>query len=462
MNLAAQNAAYAGAARGTTDHFAGDQVQIEYWEDPKLSELIARAGTLPPDTVVLDMAFARRRRGKAAGRMLSSTRTASEALGLPIYSCWETLLSNGIVGGMIRGGFQQGEAAAERALQVLRGADPDSLPVVREGTSRPMSRPRAARALPHPGDGASRRTASSSTARHPVRAFPRRVLDSRHRHRGAGGPARPLLAVHRQPAAAEAAATAERGAALLALASTASGIWEYFPKTRKANLRHPLVHHAGLRARRPSLGVPELGRPPSPRRPGTERSGHPALRGRGEGLHPRVPAAHAGRAGGSGYHRAARWWSAIRTGSVRRIVGTHVDISERKRTQAELEQANLNLERRVSERTRELVALNEVAAVVSRSLNLREISESRPGEDHGSRRDGMRERRTGWTSRPGAGARGPPGIVAPVRRRHLPVPLRLALAGKQLDAERPSVWPLADYPEGELKQWIQRGRACGW
>ena len=63
-------------------------------------------------------------------------------------------------------------------------------------------------------------------------------------------------------------------------------------------------------------------------------------------------------------------------GSAQRIVGTHVDISERKRTEAELEQANQNLERRVVERTRELAALNESAAVVSRSLNLDEVMES--------------------------------------------------------------------------------------
>ena len=53
-----------------------------------------------------------------------------------------------------------------------------------------------------------------------------------------------------------------------------------------------------------------------------------------------------------------------------------MDISERKRTQAELEQANQNLERRVRERTRELAVLNTLAAVVSRSLDLGEIMES--------------------------------------------------------------------------------------
>ena len=35
------------------------------------------------------------------------------------------------------------------------------------------------------------------------------------------------------------------------------------------------------------------------------------------------------------------------------------------------------------------------------------------------------------------------------------LPLETALAGKQLDAERPMVWSLAEYPEGDLKRRIR-------
>ncbi len=101
-NLAVESAAYARLARLIPEKF-GDQFQIEYWEDPKLSEVIGRAGTFAPDTVVFDMAFLSDDAGRPLG-VLSSTRKASEALGLPIYSCWETLLGNGIVGGVISGG----------------------------------------------------------------------------------------------------------------------------------------------------------------------------------------------------------------------------------------------------------------------------------------------------------------------------------------------------------------------
>ncbi len=66
---------------------------------------------------------------------------------------------------------------------------------------------------------------------------------------------------------------------------------------------------------------------------------------------------------------------ALRDGAGRavRMVGAHTDVSERRRTQAELAAAYATLEQRVSERTRELAVLNSVAEVVSRSLDLSEI-----------------------------------------------------------------------------------------
>jgi signal transduction histidine kinase len=49
------------------------------------------------------------------------------------------------------------------------------------------------------------------------------------------------------------------------------------------------------------------------------------------------------------------------------------ELAERRRAEAELQKAYQTLERRVSERTRELEILNSIAAAVNRSLNLREV-----------------------------------------------------------------------------------------
>ncbi len=156
---------------------------------------------------------------------------------------------------------------ADLALQVLRGADPDNLPIVREGTNRPM--------LDHAqlsrfGVPEKRLPPDSIVINRPATLF--------ERYRGmlwAFVTAIAALAVllvlswlyivSQQRLKRGLRQSEERLS--LALASTASGIWEYHPKTREAFYDEPLVHHAGLRARRPSLGVPKLGRPPAPRRP---------------------------------------------------------------------------------------------------------------------------------------------------------------------------------------------------
>ncbi len=47
-----------------SDNRLSGQIQIEYSEDPKLSEVIRRAGTFAFDTVVFDMAFLANDAGK--------------------------------------------------------------------------------------------------------------------------------------------------------------------------------------------------------------------------------------------------------------------------------------------------------------------------------------------------------------------------------------------------------------
>lgn len=67
--------------------------------------------------------------------------------------------------------------------------------------------------------------------------------------------------------------------------------------------------------------------------------------------------------------------SAVRgtDGKLRLMIGTVENIQEQKQAQQALESAYQTLERRVEERTRELATLNAIAAVVSRSLDLKEV-----------------------------------------------------------------------------------------
>jgi PAS domain S-box-containing protein len=449
---AEESAAYARLARVVGDGKLGAQIQVEYWEDPKLSEVIARAGTFPPDTVVLDMTVLADDAGKPLGP-LSGTRKASEALGLPIYSCWETLLGNGIVGGLISGGFQQGEAAARLALRILRGADADSLPVVRHGTTRAMFDYQQLERF-----------------RIPERRLPsNRIVINR-----------PPSLYERYPGVLLAFITAIAALAILltlswlyivsqqrlkrglrqseerlslALAATASGIWEYYPKTKKAYYDPRWFTMLGY----------EPGALPPEYQSWVDLL-HPDDRARAEQAQQRSVAE------GKDFTiefrlrgRDGQWiWisssgkivESDSKGSAVRVVGTHVDVSERKRTQAKLEQANQNLEQRVKERTRELAALNELAAVVSRSLDPGQIMESAlqktmeaAGVEAGAAFTLEEDSQTlVLMAHRGLSQR----FVSFVSR----LPLRAALAGKPSNAEHPVIWQMSEYPEGDLKNRI--------
>jgi len=325
----------------------------------------------------------------------------------------------------------------ELALQVLRGADADSLPVVRKGTNRPM--------FDHGSWSASasrrkgfRRTASSSTSFH---LYTRYATCSGIccRCSRAGGAARTFLAVHCGQQRLKRRIRQSEERLSLALAATNSGIWNTTPDQEA--YYDPAGSPCWATSRRSSpayeswadLLHPDIGRGPS--RPCMVLC-------RKEGLQPGVPHAQPRRPMALDLFDA-RSWSAMhrQRPAHRRHPRGH---RRAQRTQEELEQANQNLERRVKERTRELATLNALAAVVSRSLDLKEIMESGLQQTLAPRRG---------TGRPTAG-RADPALVLMAHRDcrngSFPAPPASSENGPGRKADRhgaPIVWSLADYPE---------------
>jgi PAS domain S-box-containing protein len=106
-----------------------EQVRFTFWDDLPLDELEVRLAALPPGR----LAFLN---GAVYGQN-GEVLTFSEALGrltragkVPIYSVWDFLLGEGIVGGKLVNGGRQGRIAAELARRVLAGKRPEEIPVV--------------------------------------------------------------------------------------------------------------------------------------------------------------------------------------------------------------------------------------------------------------------------------------------------------------------------------------------
>jgi len=106
------------------------RVPVELWEDVPRKDLRARLGALPADTIIVLVG----NMADESGRQLEYSESAQYVRGMtsaPLYSLWETYMGGGIVGGKLVSGERQGHLAAQLALGILSGDNPDALPVIR-------------------------------------------------------------------------------------------------------------------------------------------------------------------------------------------------------------------------------------------------------------------------------------------------------------------------------------------
>ena len=115
--------------------YAG-RVDFTFLEDYTMPEILSTLKNLPPGSVVFYSFFSRDKTGRffEYDRSAAAIAKASKA---PIYGAWDFNLGYGMVGGKLISGFYQGVVAGEIALRVLRGENPDSIPVVRFSADRP-------------------------------------------------------------------------------------------------------------------------------------------------------------------------------------------------------------------------------------------------------------------------------------------------------------------------------------
>ena len=105
------------------------QIDFEFWDKLPLPEIQRRLPALSKDTLVLLLPFAR----DSAGTFISFAEMAemvSRLSAVPIYGVYDFYIGYGIVGGRLTSGSAQGRAAANILLRVLKGENPDNIPVV--------------------------------------------------------------------------------------------------------------------------------------------------------------------------------------------------------------------------------------------------------------------------------------------------------------------------------------------
>ena len=102
-----------------------------------VTQLTDRWAKLPDRTIILYLAFYKTPNGTFLA-VSESTALVLKHSGRPAYSLWERTLGNGVVGGMMLSGDIQGRKAAEYALEILKGIDIETLPVIPESGVSPV------------------------------------------------------------------------------------------------------------------------------------------------------------------------------------------------------------------------------------------------------------------------------------------------------------------------------------
>jgi PAS domain S-box-containing protein len=133
-DIKAEYAAYERLAAAARQEFR-QEMALEFWEDPELPDIRARASSIPTDAIVFTLAYFSDSEGRPFP-LAEGTQAASELIRRPMYSCWESVLGSGIVGGSMTRGALVGEAVGGLTLRILRGAVADDLPVERRMTTQ--------------------------------------------------------------------------------------------------------------------------------------------------------------------------------------------------------------------------------------------------------------------------------------------------------------------------------------
>jgi signal transduction histidine kinase len=102
---------------------------VQFFEDVDTKEIFRSITKLTRDSVIFYGVFRRDKVGRVFDYREIVT-LLSRNTQVPIYSPWDFNLGYGIVGGAMKAGFSQGEAAGMQVLQLLRGAEYETMPEI--------------------------------------------------------------------------------------------------------------------------------------------------------------------------------------------------------------------------------------------------------------------------------------------------------------------------------------------
>jgi len=112
-----------------------EYVAVDFTPKTSMQALQRRLAMLDENTLVLLMSFTKDKNNHRFSYG-QSVAMVSEASSRPVFGFWDFYMGEGILGGVITSGFDQGNSAGDLAVAILKGQDVSSLPVMTESPVR--------------------------------------------------------------------------------------------------------------------------------------------------------------------------------------------------------------------------------------------------------------------------------------------------------------------------------------
>ncbi len=125
------------AVQRAAKKFRKKNIRFKFLNDGDIMRYQRDLQMLSSGSIIIAMLFNRDSDGKFY-TYEESFRTYTLNVQIPVYTFWDFYLGQGAVGGMIISGFSQGEAAASRAIDILKGMKITDIPVQQKSPNRYM------------------------------------------------------------------------------------------------------------------------------------------------------------------------------------------------------------------------------------------------------------------------------------------------------------------------------------
>ncbi len=120
-----------------------ENIKISYAANQPIAQLRQSLSKLNKDTIILLGVYFKDKNGEyftyEKGEYFPYEQTGSllaKSTAMPVFCLLEFNLHHGVVGGSVIGGYYQGEAMSKIALQILKGASADDIPVLQRGSTK--------------------------------------------------------------------------------------------------------------------------------------------------------------------------------------------------------------------------------------------------------------------------------------------------------------------------------------